>query len=128
MVNFLLLFVILFQCSFADENYYYKNNKKINLAPIYTTQRELSNIDYYQNEKGILLGVTDGLIVKLKDDVYLEIILEEFTLSLCKKLAKNLYLLKTKSKNLTLEVSNQVQKKEYVVYAHPDFIKKRVHR
>lgn len=125
--TFLFLILIL-QLGCANDNYYYKNNQKVNLTPQTFISRSASNIDYYQNDKGIVLGVTDKLIVKLKDAKKLEKILSEFNLTLEKTLSKNLYLLKTSNKNLTVDISNRLSEKEDVAYSHPDFIKKIMNR
>lgn len=123
-----ILFIVLIQSATASDNYYYKNNQKIILLPVSSISRDNVQIDYYQNENEIVLGVTNKLIVKLKDDKYLTQILNEFHLTLEKNLSYNMYLLKTTDKNLTIDISNRLNEKEYVKYAHPDFIKKRINR
>jgi len=128
MKNLIIIFIVLLQYGCANDNYYYKNNQKITITPSISISRNSSNIDYYQNNEGIVLGVTDKLIVKLKDDKNLEEILNEFNLILEKTLSKNMYLLKTINKNLTIDVSNRLSEKEYIEYSHPDFIKKRMNR
>ena len=115
---------MLTQYGCASDTYYYQNNKKVNLIPIKPLSRDMSHIDYYKNNNGIVLGVTDKLLVKLKDKTYLENILKEYHLIFVKKIDKNLYLLKTRDKNLTIKTSNMLIKKDFVEYAHPDFIKK----
>ena len=90
--------------------------------------RSNSSIDYYSTEKGITIGVTDKLIVKLKNDSSLGKYLNEFNLVLEKVLGKNIYLLRVNNKNLTIDTSNRLAEKKDVLYAHPDFIKKRMRR
>lgn len=128
MKNIIIIFVVLIQYGYANDNYYYNNNQKVTITPNNSISRSNTNIDYYQNDKGIVLGVTDKLIVKLKDDKNLEQVLNEFTLKIEKTLSKNLYLLKTTNKNLTIDISNRLSEKEYIEYSHPDFIKKRIAR
>lgn len=113
---------------YAEPCYFYKYNKKTILLPLHSSARTEKNIDFYQNERGIVLGVSDGIIVKLKDSEGVEDLLKEFNLTLKKKLDDNLYLLKTQSKKVTIELSNRLHEKEGVEYAHPDFIKKSVRR
>ena len=100
-MRFFLIIIALIQVGCANGIYYYKNNQKENLTPHTSISRSNSNIDYYQNNEGVVLGVTDKLIVKSKDDKELEQILNEFNLTLEKNLSKNLYLLKTSNKSLT---------------------------
>ena len=120
--------MVLIQYGCASDNYYYKNNQKVTITQSVSMLRSNINIDYYQNNQGIVLGVTDRLIVKLKDNKDLEQTLNEFNLRLEKTLSKNLYLLKTINKNLTIDISNRLSEKEYIEYSHPDFIKKRINR
>lgn len=120
--------ILLIQLGCASDNYYYKNNQKVSIKPSTSVLRSDVGIDYYQNDKGILLGVTDKLIVKLKNSNNLKKYLVEFNLIMEKTLGKNLYLLKAQEKSLTIDISNRLSEKEDVVYAHPDFIKQRVRR
>ena len=128
MKNLIIIFIVLLQYGCANDNYYYKNNQKITITPSISISRNSSNIDYYQNNEGIVLGVTDKLIVKLIDDKNLEQILNEFNLILEKTLSKNMYLLKVTNKNLSIDISNRLSEKEYIEYSHPDFIKRRMSR
>ncbi len=120
----LMLFV---QSGCASDNYY-RNNVKVSITPISSISGSNSNVDYYQNEKGIVLGVSNKLLVKLKDSASLANYLDEFNLTLEKTLGKNLYLLKSSDKNLTIDIANRLNEKDDVEYSHPDFIKKRMRR
>lgn len=124
----LILFVILVQSGCASDNYYYQGKERVYLSPIDSIARSRSSIDYYQNERGTVLGVSDKLIVKLKDAKNLGIYLKEFNLKLDKKLGDNLYLLKTADKNLTINISNALNEKIDIKYSQPDFIKKNIRR
>ena len=121
-----LISIVLF--ANAKNNYYYENNQKVFITPVYSVLRSDSKIDYYQNNQGIVLGVTDKLIIKLKDNEKLEQILSEFNLTFEKTLSKNIYLLRTSNKNLIIDISNRLSEKEYVKYAHPDFVEKMMSR
>jgi hypothetical protein len=127
MRTFLIIFILLIQYGCANDNYYYHNNKKITLVPsasFLNSSNTNKDLDYYQTNQGAIVGVTNKLIVKLKDAKYLDQILDEFNLVLDKILIKKLYLLKTTNKNLTLDISNRLSEKDYIEYAHPDFLKK----
>ena len=125
---FFVITIAILQFVYAKDNFYYQNNQKIMISSQHSISRDNSKIDYYKNNRGIVLGVSDKLIVKLYDDKNLEKILTLFHLIVKNKLAKNLYLLKASSKDVTIEISNILNEKEYVKYAHPDFIKKSVSR
>lgn len=124
----IFIFILLIQFGSSQE-YYYKNNIKILLKNVHTEiNDDTSKVSYYKNEKGILLGVTDKVIVKTVDVNLLEKYVHALNASIEKKLAKDLYLVKVTNKNKTLDIANELNKKESIEYAHPDFIKKRVLR
>lgn len=118
-----IILILFVQPGCASDNYY-RNNLKVSIKPIPSLSKSNSRVDYYQNEHGTVLGVSNKLIVKLKDSSSLEYCLDEFNLTLEKTLGKNLYLLKSSDKNLTIDISNRLNEKDDVKYAHPDFIKK----
>lgn len=116
----------------ASDNYYYQNNKKIYLTHLTTPSSTLlknnPDVDYHKNENGIILGVGDKIIVKIKDGVEIDNLLSQFNLSFEKMLAKNLYLLKVENKNLAIDTSNRLSEHNEVEYAQPDFLKIRYGR
>jgi len=124
----IIISILLTQFLNAADNYYYKNGKVAILTPLNSTMRSLENIDYYQNERGVVFGVKNTLLLKLEDEQNLQNYLNEFDLTIKKSLGKNLYLLQTTDKALTVDIANRLSEKEDVAYAHPDFIKKRVRR
>jgi len=128
MKKIMIFFIVLTHILDANDNYYFKNNQKENLTPYTSISRSTSHIDYYSTDKGITFGVTDKLIVKLKNEKSLEKCLNEFNLTVEKSLSKNLYLLKTTNKKLTIDISNRLSEKNEVEYAHPDFTKKTMSR
>mgnify|MGYP000113340547 CR=1 FL=1 len=128
MKKFLAIIISILQLSSASDNFYYQNNKKVYLTPYNSSLRSNPAINYYQNEKGLIVGITDKLIVKTKDNVSIDDLLCKFNLSIEKNLGKNLYVLKAADKNLTIERANQLHQNENIEYAQPDFIKKRFSR
>lgn len=124
MKKIITILILLTTWSYADEIYYYQSGKKIQLTPIQPLFRTLSKRDYYTNSSGTLLGVSDRLLVKLQDRSYLKNILQEYKLTLLKEIDANLFLCKTQDKNLTIQIANTLTKKDFVKYAHPDFMKK----
>jgi len=128
MKKFLAIIISILQLSSASDNFYYQNNKKVYLTPYNSSLRSNPTINYYQNEKGIVLGITDKLIVKTKDDISIDNLLTKFNLSIEKNLGKNLYVLKAADKNLTIDIANQLNQDDNIEYAQPDFIKKRFSR
>jgi len=128
MKHIIMIMIILMQFGYATDNYYYKNNHKVTLTPANTILRAHTNLKYYKNNQGKIVGVGNKLIVKLQDEKYLEEILNEFQLKLVTTLSRNLYLLITSEQTLTIDISNRLTEKVYVEYAHPDFVKKMMSR
>lgn len=117
------------QTACANDTYFYQNN-----IQKYLTQefRDVAGsdpkIDYYLTDKNQLLGVSNKLIVKLKNNINIQKYLDEYGVTLVKKVAENTYLLQVSSKSLTLKIANRLHEKQDVEYAHPDFIKQRMKR
>lgn len=118
-----ILFLLLASFIHASDNYYYQNNKQIRLTPVHSILRGNANIDYYENDEKILIGVSDKLIVKFYESANLQKYLLEFNATVEKTLDSNLYLLKVKDKKSTLDITNRLSEKEDIEYAHPDFLK-----
>ncbi len=125
---FIVIFIVLIQQTYANDNYYYDENKKITLVPLISMKRSISNVDYYKDNNGIVLGVMDTLLVKTIGNYDISNVLNEHNLELVKELSDGLYVLKTSNKNLTIYMSNTLQKNLNIKYAHPNFIKKRLNR
>ncbi len=119
----LILFLILAQLIFAKEIFYYRGGKKVTLTPQNSLSRSYSDVDYYLTAKGVSLGVTDAMIVKFKNIENLDNYLNDFNLTVVKKMSKNLYLLRSSSKDKTIDTANSLSQKSDVQYAQPDFIK-----
>lgn len=128
MKSLVILFLLLTQLTLANDTYYYKGSQKISLVKQNTLSQNSQNIDYYKNSNNLIFGVTDKIIVKLRESDTVERYLKEYNLSLEKKLSNNMYLLQTKDKNSTITISNILNEKDEIIYAHPDFIKQRVLR
>ncbi len=122
-----IAFIMLIQFGYSQDHYYYKDNTKVSLKAYKSNTGNTTKVNYYKNEKGILLGITDKIIIKV-DEVNLKQYTQEFNLTIEKKLSANLYLLKVSDRNTTLNIANSLSQKEGVKYAHPDFIKKRILR
>jgi len=108
----------------GQETYYYKNHKKETLVPVENFKRSLSSVKYYKNTRGIVLGVSKNLILKIDSTSSLQKYINTYNLVVLKQLSEGLYLLKNNSKMPTLDVANQLTLEQGVTYAHPDFIKK----
>jgi hypothetical protein len=90
--------------------------------------RSNAEFDYYEDDKKIVLGVSNKLIVKLAQSQNLQDYLVEFNATVVKTLGEGLYLLEVTDKSQALGVANRLSEKEDVLFAHPDFLKRMVPR
>ena len=124
-----LIYLLLGSCMLlAQESYYYKNYTKATLTPINTKQRNLTHLQYYSNEAGVVMGVGKKILLKVADATQLHSYVQEYKLKVLKELSKGLYLVENMSQTDTLEVANTLTLQKGVVYAHPDFVKKMMRR
>ena len=126
--NFLSL-LFLSSLIYADSNFYYNNDKKVDLTLDKSrANSKNSNFIYYRNGKDELLGVNNRILVSLKDSSKENILLKEFNLTKVKDFGNSLILVELEDKSRTLEVSSQIYNLDYVEFAHPDFLKERKKR
>lgn len=127
-MKFFVYIVLLTQFIYANESYYCYGDKKISIVPLIDKSRSIKAVDYYQDENGHVLGVSDKLIVAFKDSASLQTILENYKVTIVSELFTNTYLLKVSNKKETLSMANTLNELSEVLYAHPDFLKKRFKR
>jgi len=120
--------ILLTQLIDANDTYYCYGDKKISMTAVSNTTRSLSSIDFYKDENGHLLGVSDKLIVAFTKPMVIETFLQKYDIKIVSKLSSNSYLLKTDNKKETINIANTLNALPEVLYAHPDFIKKRFKR
>jgi hypothetical protein len=128
MKKLFLVPIILLQIGCASDNYYYHNNKKIYLTPVNSYSRALHNTDYYINDNGTTLGVSDKILLKLTTNGNINDVLTQYNLTLEKQLGTSLYLVKVSNKDLTINTANRLTEDKNIVYAQPDFIKQKINR
>lgn len=126
----LLLSFLFFVNVYANSNFYYYKNKKIFLTPINSykvIQRSYSKqtkINYYKTKRGYIVGIGKELIVKLKDGIKPQSLVNKYPIIIKKKLLKNTYLVETNNTKKTLNINNKLALDKNVIYAIPNFIKK----
>jgi hypothetical protein len=113
----------------ASDNFYYQNNKKIELTPIQSIEKlqkkdSIQIIDYYKTSTDQTVGVTQEIMVKIEDNNSVENILKRYDLNLKQRLTPTIYVVETNSTQQTLKIANSLYEEANVSYAHPNFIKK----
>ena len=128
MKKIILLLLSLLLFANASDNFYYQKDKKVFLTSIKSVEtfQKISStkIDYYKTQEGHTVGISKEFIVKLKEEQALQNLIKKYSISLKKRLAKNLYLMEVNSTKETLIVTNELYHDSNVSYAHPNFIKK----
>ena len=119
-----LLSMLLLQGCSAKTLYYYDGDEKRILTPESTfKQRSSESVHYYKDENGVLMGVSNRIIMKTSTGSNLETLLKTHNLTMGEKLGSSMYVLITPSADMTLDIANTLTKEDGVVFAHPDFIK-----
>ena len=126
MKKIFIVFTVLIEILSAQEYFYYKKDRKTELIPQQIQGSQ--NVLYYKTKEGYLLGVGDRILVKSNNDTLLNKYLAEYNLTLLKRLSDHLYLIEVPNKSLTLDIANLLNRKEGILYAHPDFKKPRILR
>ena len=108
---------LLFCVTFLFGEYFYSNNKKIELNLVSSSR---DGVKFYSLKNGEILGVGNYILVKFKKGVETSKYEKEFNLTLVKKI-KDIYVFKTPF-NQALDISNRLYNLDDVIFAHPDFI------
>jgi len=114
------LFFSLFGVLFATEYFYYNGDKKVTLTKMAQSNE---TINYYTTPSNTIIGVTDEIIIKLKDSTMLESLSIKYNFLVIDTLTENLYLIKVSNKEETLQMANKLYLEDSVQYASPNFIK-----
>ncbi len=134
------LLVLLFSLSsllFAGDLFYYSGGKKHYLNAKFSRYevknfipKAAENIKafYYRNENNDFVGVSDRIIVGLKDESLKDKLLKKYDLKFVEKLGDDIYVFKTVDRIKTIEIANKIYENENVEFSHPDFIKVRKKR
>ena len=124
----IFIVIIFFQLGYSNE-FYYQNNKKIELTSIKTTQK-LQNkdsnqtINYYKKDNGQIVGVTQEIIIKLKEKKAINNLIEKYPITIKEKLTNRLYVVEINSIKEIFNISQQLYRDTNVSYVHPNFIKR----
>ena len=125
MIKVVLLFLLMAFSLYAKTPFYYSGKEKVMLTPIKTISRSLAAYDFYEDARGVRLGVSKAILLGLSDASYLDSLLKEFHAKFIKDLGSGIYLIEVDEKHQTIEVANALHGREGVLFAHPDFLKQR---
>ena len=119
------LMIVGFAPLFGDTSYYYKNGEKVPLKKIVQNQTDsqIPLVIYYQTPKKQIVGVGDEIILKVTNRVFLEALAVKYHFEIVESVGLETYLIRTGSKEETLEISNNLQLEFGVVYSEPNFLR-----
>ena len=120
---FSLLFTFCMVLGASESPFYYDGTKRVSLKPLPTLLRSNAGVNYYEDAKGVRVGVSNKILVQLKQSANLELYLEEFGATLEKDFGSNLLLITLPNAAQTIDVANALHIREDVLFAHPDFLK-----
>jgi len=122
-----MFFLVLVQYG-CSSDFYYKDHKKVILKPVTEAESRSEKVRYYKTMEGIHVGITNKILVKLAKDVSIEPYVKKYHLVRVRQLSASMYLVEVGSLDQTLDIANALDKEKGVMYANPDFIKRRVLR
>jgi hypothetical protein len=130
----ILLLVIFFCVHSLADVYYYEYGKKVTLSELKSTRAnslELlkgNNIKYYQNSHGQKMGVKNEILTQCQEDINCSNIFSSYDLTEIKNLTSSILLISLKPDQDPFEISQKLSKEKDIIFAHPNFIKKRKRR
>ncbi len=120
----ILIIVLIFSSFYAkDINYYIQNGKKVYLYKVSNKTRSLQNdTTWYQKDSGDIIGVKKSFFLKIDTDTKIDNLLKEYNLTVIKRLSKELFLLKSNTKD-TLSLLHDINSLDLNIYAYPNISK-----
>ena len=85
-------------------------------------------IRFIKDRNGRKVGLTNRLIVRLKDGSSIEELAQKYGLKNIRKIANGIYVAEVDDIDRMLEVVQQLKKDPAVKYAHPDYVRERMRR
>ena len=129
MSKILFLFLIVFTFSVASDLYYFQNGKKVYLTPLSDKTRAMDkNTKFYTTPRGETIGISDTILVKTVPKINIEILAKKYNVKVVKRVLINVYLLQVDDISKTLDFSNKLFNDDNIIYAHPNFLRKKTTR
>ena len=127
MLKFFIL--IIATTLFSGEVFYYQFGEKVFLNKLPISKSSGSDVVYYKNRNGSVVGVKSTIIAKCKEDEKLcKKAFDMDAILSVEKISSTMYLLTIKKEVDIFEVSNTLYEKDEIIFAHPDFLKKKKRR
>ncbi|MEA2049395.1 MAG: hypothetical protein U9O56_01485 [Campylobacterota bacterium] len=121
----LLLFLSIYAIS---SEYYYNNGKKVILEKV-TQLRSINNdIEYYQTNDGVRLGVSRDILVQCNFDVDCEKILSDFSFDNITMVTNTIFKVTINENQNLFEQSNLLYENKNIKFAHPNFSRTQIKR
>ncbi len=114
---------------FSSEVFYYQFGEKVFLNKLPISKSSSSDIVYYKTRNGTRVGVRNTILAKCSASE--EVCKKAFDLEdivKVEKISNTISLLTLKKGADVFKISNMLYQKDEIVFAHPDFIKKKKRR
>lgn len=123
-----LLFLSIFNIILYANKYYYDGNQKVYLTSIDKSIRDLQeNSSQFKTQNGTYLSIDNTFIVKIKEDVNIQNLIDEYNLLYIKQLYTNTYLLQINNNEDIFDISNKLHLDNRTIFSHPNF-KHNIHK
>ncbi len=125
-LTFLLVFI---SFSIASDLYYYENGKKVylTLSPDKTRAVDKS-IQFYTTSTGQTVGVSDTILIKTKNNIDKAYLVNKYNIKFERELPNSSYLIRVDNISNTIDIANQLYNESNIIYAHPNFLRKKTNR
>jgi len=112
---------------YSQSAFYYKNDKKFFLVHKQKNERN-KGILYYHDSDGNEVQINKKILVQLKKGTKIKSLLDSYDIVVLEKIDSNIYVVVCRDVSVTFDVANGLYHDDRVLYAHPNFIRKRVMR
>ncbi|MCH9741354.1 MAG: hypothetical protein K0U38_11040 [Epsilonproteobacteria bacterium] len=109
-------------------DFYYENDKKVEVTKVAEKRDNKSNVTYYKTSNGHKVGVTNEILVQCKADVDCTKVLSKYETLSVSNLSDTILLVTVATEKNVFEVSQTLYNDADIEVAHPNFIKEKVRR
>ena len=123
----IVLIMLMLNQLYSQSTFYYKNNQKVFLVQKQKIERNIGVL-YYHDSAGHEVGIDKNILIQLKKGINIKSLLSSYDIVLTEKINSDVYVVGCRDVSVTFDVANSLYHDDRVLYAHPNFIRKRVMR
>jgi hypothetical protein len=112
---------------YSQSTFYYKNDKKVFLVQKQKIERSVGVL-HYHDSNGNKVDIDKKILLQLKKGIEIKSLLDSYDIVVLEKIDSDIYVVLCRDVSVTFDVANSLYHDDGVLYAHPNFIRKRVMR